>query len=243
MKAENFFDLAGWEWADLFAGTTYVWEALKRLPDHLDLFFREGRARNFPLWRRILFWWFSHVTIRGNVAIGKNCQIFPGAYIGNYVIVGDNCIIGQNATIRDYTILSDGCRVGPSGEVAKSIFLPGARAAHKNFIGDSILGRSVNLAAGAETANWKITGGEISVQFGNKKIPTGLDHLGAVIGDDTSIGGNSVLDPGALVGKNCLMDALMTIPNGYIPNWSRIRNPNRQGLMIEPRKSRPPAKS
>jgi bifunctional N-acetylglucosamine-1-phosphate-uridyltransferase/glucosamine-1-phosphate-acetyltransferase GlmU-like protein len=66
-----------------------------------------------------------------------------------------------------------------------------SRAAHFNYVGDSILGSRVNLGAGAKLAN---------TRFDKKEI-FGMPHCGAMLGDDVQIGCNAVVDPGVVVGS------------------------------------------
>ena len=89
--------------------------------------------------------------------------------------------------------------------------MDGARASHWNYIGDSILGFGVNLGAGTKLSNRKITSTDVSVRdLDGKQYSTGLQKLGAIIGDGTQIGCNAVLNPGTLLGKRCLVYALVS---------------------------------
>lgn len=114
--------------------------------------------------------------IKGPAIIGKNCEIRSGAYIRGNVFIGDNCIIGH-------------CT-----EIKSSIVMNNSNCGHFNYVGDSILGRRVNLGAGSVLAN---------LRFDRKAIlvgeeATGLSKLGAILGDDCQIGCNTVLNPGTL---------------------------------------------
>jgi len=226
--SQDFFDVAG-PYRDLFRKDQLVWEAIRDLPSYVDQLFTQDRAKRISLLRRIIYR-LHGIYVGRRVSIGSGTVIYPGAYIADEVIIGRNCRIGQHATLKGPLILSDDCVVGPTGEVGKSFFFPGARAAHKNFVGESIIGRSVNLGAGAETANWKLDGSEISTWISwwkggieAERVNTGLNHFGAVVGDGSSIGGNSVFQPGALLGKNCRVGPLVVVPNRYHPDGTVLK--------------------
>jgi bifunctional UDP-N-acetylglucosamine pyrophosphorylase/glucosamine-1-phosphate N-acetyltransferase len=117
------------------------------------------------------------VTIEGPVWIGKNCRIGPGTHIRPGTVIGDSCELGKI-------------------EVKNSILMNGVHAHHHGYIGDSIIGDSVNIAAGVVTANFKFDGSEIKLESKG----SGMRKLGSIIGDSASIGSNATLMPGTVVG-------------------------------------------
>lgn len=222
----TFFDLEGFEFADLFKDDEPVWRVIERLENYVALLFGYQRVKRVsPRVRKEHREDFT--IIERNVSIGEGTKIYPHAFIGDGVVIGRNCLIGQNTTLRGPLILGDGCVVGPSSEIVGSIFLPGARAAHKNFVAHSIVGRDVNLGAGAETANVKLDLGltEVSIKTEEGKVFTGLRKFGAVIGDGCSIGGNAVFSPGTLLGKDCRVGSNVPVPNRYFPEGTVIYLP------------------
>ena len=68
--------------------------------------------------------------------------------------------------------------------------MDGAKAGHFAYIGDSILGKDVNLGAGTKLANFKMLAGSIVVTADKKKYDTGRRKLGAILGDRTETGCN-----------------------------------------------------
>lgn len=113
-----------------------------------------------------------------------------GAKIIGPVAFGKNCIVGHGALVVGPAVFGDNCVIGHCSEVARSIFGNGSRAAHFNYVGDSVLGSDVNLGAGAKLANLRF----------DKKSVRGLEKMGAVIGDKSSVGCNAVIDPGVEIG-------------------------------------------
>jgi bifunctional N-acetylglucosamine-1-phosphate-uridyltransferase/glucosamine-1-phosphate-acetyltransferase GlmU-like protein len=95
--------------------------------------------------------------------------------------------------------------VGASTEIKRAILLPGANAPHLNYVGDSVLGRKVNLGAGTILSNFRHDGGGVRIPrgpaAGGPPIDTGRRKLSAVLGDRVLTGCNCVLNPGVVVGR------------------------------------------
>jgi len=70
---------------------------------------------------------------------------------------------------------------------------------------DSVLGYRAHLGAGVILANFRLDRdlGGVEVQTGDGPVATGLDKFGAIVGDRTDIGSNSVVSPGSLIGRDC----------------------------------------
>lgn len=191
---EVFFDLTNFPHSKLFQQDTHVWEALK----HIWLYINEykGNVVDVALYPNVFFENASQIYIEKDVKIEK------GAYIKGPCIISSGCEIRAGAYIRGNVILGNNCIIGHSTEVVRSIFLNGAKAPHFNYVGDSILGNDVNLGAGFITANLRHDHKEIFIKEKNRKIATGLKKLGAIVGDFTKLGCNSVSNPGCICRKH-----------------------------------------
>jgi NDP-sugar pyrophosphorylase family protein len=119
--------------------------------------------------------------------------------------------------------VGDGCVVGHVTEMKNAIMLPGAKAGHFAYIGDSILGKGCNLGAGTKLANLRLIKGPIKFFYQKKQVDTGLRKLGAILGDRTETGCNSVTNPGTLLGPGCLVSPNATVKAGYYPARTVIR--------------------
>jgi len=136
------------------------------------------------------------------IAIGAGTRILPGAVIEGPVWIGRDVRIRPGAYIRGGCWIGDGCVVGASSEIKHSILFPGAAAPHLNYVGDSVLGRKVNLGAGTVLSNFRHDGKPIALPLpGGGRLATGRRKLGAVLGDRVLTGCNSVLHPGCVVGR------------------------------------------
>ncbi len=137
---------------------------------------------------------------------GDHIYIHTSASIGNYVTIEGPCYVGPNVEIRHGAYLrgrcwiSDGCVVGGSTEIKNSILLPGSKAPHFNYVGDSILGFGVNLGAGTKLSNVRNDRGTIPLMNAKRRIfDSGLTKLGALIGDNAHLGCNVVTNPGTII--------------------------------------------
>ncbi len=135
-------------------------------------------------------------VIKGEVIIGEGTVVRSGAYIIGPVAIGENCSIGPNCFIRAHTALGNNCKVGNACEVKGSVLFDGVSVGHLSYIGDSVLGESVNIGAGTITANLRHDDKPITTQLDGKKIETGLRKLGSVIGDHAHTGIHTSLYPG-----------------------------------------------
>ena len=118
------------------------------------------------------------------IAIGKGVLIETGAMIKSPAIIGDMTEVRQGAYLRGYCIAGKRCVLGHTTEIKHSIFLNDAKAGHFAYVGDSILGNSVNLGAGTKLANLKFLPGNITVFFKGEQIDTSRRKLGAILGMD-----------------------------------------------------------
>tara|TARA_B110000037_G_scaffold13598_1_gene14337 strand:- start:200 stop:817 length:618 start_codon:yes stop_codon:yes gene_type:complete len=111
------------------------------------------------------------IFFSNDTKIGKNVTIEPYVVIGKNVKIGNNVIIksfshlesckienkveiGPYARIRPDTILKEGSKIGNFVEVKKSIVGKKSKVNHLSYIGDSEIGKSVNIGAGTITCNY-----------------------------------------------------------------------------------------
>jgi len=131
----------------------------------------------------------------------------PGSYIEGPCVIGDGCHIRHGAYIRPYVLTGNGCVLGHASEFKHSVLLDDVCAAHFNYVGDSILGNRVQLGAGAICANFRLDSKEVMVKIGEDHFKTGTKKFGAIIGDQSKVGCNSVINPGILLRKRTMVRA------------------------------------
>jgi len=146
-----------------------------------------------------------NVTIdetKGRVIIDPSAIIEPSTHFIGPCYVGPEAIIRHGSYIRENSWICTKALVGHCSEIKHSILLPGSKAPHFNYVGDSILGKGVNLGAGAKLSNLRNDGGEVFLRIEGKRIASGLRKFGAILGEDTQLGCNSVTNPGTVLGCN-----------------------------------------
>lgn len=156
----------------------------------------------------------EYIISDGN-AVHSTATIEPGAILKPPYIIGPNCFIASYAYLRGGVWLESDVILGPACEIKSSLILKGSKAAHFNFIGDSIIGRSVNIEAGAIIANYRneSVNKEIICFYEQKKMSTGVDKFGAILGDGCKIGANAVLAPGTILKPETIVGRLTLIDN------------------------------
>ncbi len=147
--------------------------------------------------------------------------IHPSASVNQFVRIEGPCYIGANAEVRHVAYLRrgswicDGAVVGHATEVKNSVLLPGAKAPHFNYVGDSILGFGVNLGAGTKLSNVRNDRREIRLTLGDgTRTDTGLRKLGALVGDGCEVGCNVVTNPGTILAPGTMVN-----PNETVTGW------------------------
>lgn len=162
------------------------------------------------------------VLMGSGIKIGRGVLIEAGALIKAPAIIGDNSEIRQSAYMRGNCLIGRGCVVGHATEVKHSVFLDEAKAGHFAYLGDSILGRDVNLGAGTKCANLRFLPGRVMIRTGQGRLDSGLLKFGAILGDRVQTGCNSVTSPGTLIGPDSLLMPNATAVSGIHPARSRL---------------------
>jgi len=157
------------------------------------------------------------------IAIGRGTRIHPGAVIEGPAWIGEEVEIRPGAYIRGGAWIGDGCVVGASTEIKCALLLPGAKAPHLNYVGDSILGEDVNLGAGTILSNFRHDGREVRIGTGSHGRGTGRRKLGAVLGDGVLTGCNCVLHPGSVVGRGSQIYPGVQLRPGVYPQDSLVK--------------------
>jgi bifunctional N-acetylglucosamine-1-phosphate-uridyltransferase/glucosamine-1-phosphate-acetyltransferase GlmU-like protein len=87
----------------------------------------------------------------------------------------------------------------------------GVQVPHYNYVGDSILGYKAHMGAGAITSNVKSDKTPVVIRCEEKVVQTNRKKVGAFLGDFVEVGCGSVLNPGAIIGKNATIYPLSCV--------------------------------
>ncbi|MEM8727472.1 MAG: UDP-N-acetylglucosamine diphosphorylase [Chlamydiota bacterium] len=203
LKPENFFELKAFSHKQVFITDLPVWESLKNLKGYLDSLTLGNIACSIP----------STVTLVNieRISIGKGSVVESGAYIEGPCVIGQDCQIRHGSYLRGYVLTGDGCVIGHSTEVKHAIFLNDSKAPHFNYVADSVLGSRVNIGAGLICANFRLDQKEVVVKVEGQTYRTGITKFGTVVGDDSRLGCNTVINPGVLLRKRTYSSACRSI--------------------------------
>jgi len=130
--------------------------------------------------------------------IGAGGDIRPGAFLRGGVIAGEGCVFGH------------------ASEFKHCLLLDAVQVPHLSYVGDSVLGNRAHLGAGAVCSNLRLDQRNVVIRASDGAYDTGLQKLGAILGDGAEVGCNAVLNPGAVLGKRALVMPAMAFA-GVLP--------------------------
>jgi bifunctional UDP-N-acetylglucosamine pyrophosphorylase/glucosamine-1-phosphate N-acetyltransferase len=142
-------------------------------------------------------------VIDGNLELGHGSRILPGVVIEGNVVIGKHCKIGPNCYIRGATSIGDHCIIGNAVEIKNSLILSHTAISHLSFVGDSIVGKKVNLGAGTITSNYRHDGAHHRTMVEGQLIDTRRLKFGTIIGDHVHTGIHTSIYPGRKIAAHC----------------------------------------
>jgi len=146
-------------------------------------------------------------TIRGDVVVEDGAIVEPGTVIEGPVLVRSGATVGPNAHVRGRTLLDEDTTVGHNVEIKNSVVMTGATIPHLSYIGDSVLGQSVNLGAGTKVANLRHDHEDVRITVKGDRVSTGRRKFGVVLGDGVKTGINTSLNPGVVLSTGAQTEA------------------------------------
>jgi bifunctional UDP-N-acetylglucosamine pyrophosphorylase/glucosamine-1-phosphate N-acetyltransferase len=148
---------------------------------------------------------YPNCSLQGETVIGQRCIIEPNSKIsdtsiGNGVVIRASSVIDQStidegvaigpfAHLRPGTEVRRNARIGNFVEVKKSVIGEGSKANHLTYLGDTTVGRDVNVGAGTITCNYD----------GEKKYPTVIED-GSFVGSNVALVAPVVIKKGSIIG-------------------------------------------
>jgi UDP-N-acetylglucosamine diphosphorylase/glucosamine-1-phosphate N-acetyltransferase len=143
-----------------------------------------------------------YVVIADNVSVGNNVNILSFSHLEG-VKIENNVNVGPYARLRPGTVLKSGSKVGNFVELKKSIIGKDSKINHLSYVGDTKIGKKVNVGAGTITCNYD----------GIKKSKTIIED-GVFVGSNSSLiapiklGKKSIVGAGSVITKKVLKNSL-----------------------------------
>ncbi|MBL9159545.1 MAG: UDP-N-acetylglucosamine diphosphorylase [Verrucomicrobiales bacterium] len=206
----DLLDLAETEHGAVFVDDEPVWTAIARIAGYLDE--RLDRVAS-PM---------RQGQVDPRAVVGDRVFVAPGAVIeANAVVkgpawIGSGSVVRSGAYVRENVIVGNDCVLGNSSEFKNCLLFNRCEVPHFNYVGDSILGFRAHLGAGVICSNVRLDREPVKVRGEDGFLETGLRKFGAIIGDRTEIGCNTVLSPGSILGRDGIVYPL-TSWQGVLP--------------------------
>jgi glucose-1-phosphate thymidylyltransferase len=170
-----------------------------------------------------------------NVKLGEyltvDCSAGPivieaGASVGPYCFLRGPAVIGRGARIIEHSAIKDSVSLGHTtkvgGEVEASVIEPFTNKQHYGFLGHSYLGSWINLGAGTCNSDLKNTYGEVKMEYRGKKVSTGMQFIGCVIGDYSKSAINTGIFTGKTIGVCSMVYGFVTTNVPSFVNYARL---------------------
>ena len=181
-----------------------------------------------------------HVDGRDRLHVGEQSRIHPTTVldatsgpiyishdvtIGAYSVIEGPTYIGPGSHVRPHSWLHGPNAIGPvcrvGGEIDGTIMSAYTNKQHAGFLGHAYVGSWVNIGAGASNSDLKNTYGKIRVLLNGDTIDTGLQFMGAIIGDHAKICINGSIATGAVLGLAASVASTGLAPK-YLPSFSWV---------------------
>ncbi|OAQ52050.1 hypothetical protein HTG_13795 [Natrinema mahii] len=135
-------------------------------------------------------------TLEGSVVVEDGATVEPGVVIEGPALIREGAEVGPNAYVRGATLIGRDAEIGHAVEVKNSVVSRGTSVSHLSYVGDSVLGRNVNVGAGTNVANLRHDDADIRFTVKGERVSTGRRKFGVVAGDGVKTGINTSLTPG-----------------------------------------------
>ena len=149
-----------------------------------------------------------------------------GASVGPYCYLRGPVHLGAGARVLEHSVLKDGVSAGHTvkigGEVEASIIEPYTNKQHHGFLGHSYLGSWINLGAGTCNSDLKNTYGSVNMDYRGKKVNTGMQFVGAIVGDYAKTAINTGIFTGKTVGVCSMLYGFVTTNVPSFVNYARL---------------------
>jgi len=154
------------------------------------------------------------VTMKGPVMVGNNTTIYSGSYIVGPVVIGDGCEIGPNACIFPTTTIGNNSVIRPFSQLRNSVVMNDVHIGSNSYISHSVIARGTIIGHNFSNMSGKAT---MEIEDEYKK----LEKIGVMIGENCTIEGSVIVEPGITIGRKCNIGSIKKIVKN-IPSESKV---------------------
>lgn len=147
----------------------------------------------------------KNVVLEDKVIVEDGAAIMENAVIKGPAYIGRNVLVGNSVLIRGRTVIEENCQIGAFSEIKNSLFLPGTHFGGAGFVGSSVIGENCRLGHGFISANKRFDRKKNMVKLKDKKVETGLDDLGIMMGSGVNVGIKVGTMPGKTIGSGAMI--------------------------------------
>ncbi|MBX7073907.1 MAG: glucose-1-phosphate thymidylyltransferase [Pirellulales bacterium] len=159
-------------------------------------------------------------TRRGPVVIDQGATIGPYTFLRGPVYVGPKSKVIEHSALKDGATLANTTKIG--GEIEASIIEAYTNKQHHGFLGHSYLGSWINLGAGTCNSDLKNTYGQVNMDYHGRKVPSGMQFIGAIIGDYAKTAINTGIFTGKTIGACSMVYGFVTTNVPSFVNYARL---------------------
>ena len=157
----------------------------------------------------------GQVHLEGPVVIEENVTIDSGTILKGPCSIGKNSYIGNNSLLRSYSVLGPDSVVGYGSELKNCVLLGESTIGRLSFVGDSVVGENVKLGSGAMTVNHRPDFSPVELVVEGVNISSGLEKLGAFIGDNVTLGARHTLAAGTSIPSGSTIPDHLSSPSSH----------------------------
>ncbi|MHA1867797.1 MAG: bifunctional sugar-1-phosphate nucleotidylyltransferase/acetyltransferase, partial [Candidatus Heimdallarchaeaceae archaeon] len=147
----------------------------------------------------------SNVVLKNVVIIDENTIISSGTVLNGPLYIGPNTYIGNNVLLRDHTSIDSNSLIGFGSEIKNSVLFSGTKIYRLCYVGDSVVGENTILSTNVMTINTETPIKSIKMEVNGHMVDTGFTKLGAIIGDNSIVGVNSMIFPGRKIAAGSII--------------------------------------
>jgi glucose-1-phosphate thymidylyltransferase len=134
----------------------------------------------------------------GPIVLEEGVRVMDLAYLQGPLYVGPNSRLIERSSVKEFTCIGHTCKIG--GEVEAAVVEPYTNKQHHGFLGHAYVGSWVNLGAGTSNSDLKNTYGEVRIEHMGRRVDTGMQFLGCIIGDYAKSAINTSIFTGKIIG-------------------------------------------